>query len=483
MYNILIVEDEKLIRQGIRKTIERTETPIKVIFEANNGISALEVLKTEKIDIMFTDIRMPKMTGIELVNEVSKMEKPPFIVVISGYDDFSYAVEMLRQGVKEYILKPVDREQIKDVLKKLCEELIVMNEQEKDMLIIGCQQLRCFVLNQFMTDEEKDTIIKKYSETLINSSYRLGITYQNDVNEKLFCQSIVLKDVDGHTVYILTSEMDISNFKSQFEFIGLSCEKNSVEELGVAYNEAISARNCAFATGKSCVEFENVEMSETNDNFDENLMKRIAQMVGSDKITEALRILKVMTQALAQEKIEFCKFKNNMDILINETVEIYQNVISVEDVEIYVNMLKYPNINVYMEEIIGFLIEINKNIANKFDDYKNKQKIKEAIDYINANYNKDLNMAVVSNYISMNYSLFSYIFKQYTGVNFVTYLKDIRINEAKRLLTETEMKVIEIGRKVGYENDKHFMKTFKATCGVSPTAFRKNMNIKDHKEE
>jgi two-component system response regulator YesN len=74
----------------------------------------------------------------------------------------------------------------------------------------------------------------------------------------------------------------------------------------------------------------------------------------------------------------------------------------------------------------------------------------------------------------MNYSLFSYVFKQYTGHNFVNYLKNIRITEAKKLLETTDMFVTEIGKAVGYDNDKHFMKIFKIICGVSPTEYRKN---------
>ena len=88
-------------------------------------------------------------------------------------------------------------------------------------------------------------------------------------------------------------------------------------------------------------------------------------------------------------------------------------------------------------------------------------------------------MAVVSNHISMNYSLFSYVFKQYTGHNFVNYLKNLRVNEAKRLLEETDLKVNEISGKVGYNNEKHFMKIFKNTCGVSPTEYRKNTRLKN----
>lgn len=86
-------------------------------------------------------------------------------------------------------------------------------------------------------------------------------------------------------------------------------------------------------------------------------------------------------------------------------------------------------------------------------------------------------MAVVSNYISMNYSLFSLNFKQFTGMNFVDYLKKIRINKAKRMLEETDEKIIHISKMVGYNNYKHFMKIFKLFCGVSPSEYRKNIRI------
>lgn len=118
-----------------------------------------------------------------------------------------------------------------------------------------------------------------------------------------------------------------------------------------------------------------------------------------------------------------------------------------------------------------------KKVDTRFEDYRNRQKMQQAVEYIRQNYSSDLNMAVVSNYVSMNYSLFSYAFKQYTGQNFVNYLKELRMEEAKRLLTETQMRVVEISQQVGYENEKHFMKIFKSVCGVSPTEYRKNMEF------
>ena len=119
MKTVLIVEDEKMIRQGIKAMIQRSGVPVEVIIECTNGEMALEVIREQKVDVMFTDIRMPKMDGIELVKQMQSCEHVPLTVAISGYDDFSYAVEMLRNGVREYILKPVEREKIAEILQKL----------------------------------------------------------------------------------------------------------------------------------------------------------------------------------------------------------------------------------------------------------------------------------------------------------------------------------------------------------------------------
>ena len=95
MKTVLIVEDEKMIRQGIKTMVQRSGIPVEIIMECNNGQMALEILQNQQVDVMFTDIRMPKMDGIELVSQIQKLPAKPLVVVISGYDDFSYAVEML----------------------------------------------------------------------------------------------------------------------------------------------------------------------------------------------------------------------------------------------------------------------------------------------------------------------------------------------------------------------------------------------------
>ena len=132
-----------------------------------------------------------------------------------------------------------------------------------------------------------------------------------------------------------------------------------------------------------------------------------------------------------------------------------------------------------MDEFNAFIEKANADLLQANDGSLKDTKIQAAIKYIEDNFDKDLNMAVVSNEISMNYSLFSVAFKNYTGENFVTYVKTLRMDKAKALLEETDLKVNEISKAVGYDNEKHFLKSFKAFVGVSPSEYRKNLLIGD----
>ena len=107
MYRVLVVDDEKIEREGIKFLLSREEGEFK-ISEASNGRQALEILRNEEIDLLLTDIKMPHMDGLELAKKAKEEKEELQIVIFSGYNDFSFAQEAIRYGVKEYVLKPVD---------------------------------------------------------------------------------------------------------------------------------------------------------------------------------------------------------------------------------------------------------------------------------------------------------------------------------------------------------------------------------------
>lgn len=139
----------------------------------------------------------------------------------------------------------------------------------------------------------------------------------------------------------------------------------------------------------------------------------------------------------------------------------------------FASLWDFPCWTQYLEELGRWLDGFCGKTAQEFTDYENKQKIRQAAQYIQQHFTQPLSMTEVSNHVSMNYSLFSLLFKQYTGVNFSGYLQELRIAEAKRLLEQTDWRVNEICRRSGFSDDKHFLKVFKAAVGFSPSEYRR----------
>lgn len=486
MHTLLIVEDEKMIRQGIKTMIQRSGVPVDNILECNNGETALEILKMQQVDVMFTDIRMPKMDGISLVKAMQELPHVPLTVAVSGYDDFSYAVEMMRMGVREYILKPVDREKIREILEKLNTEILKGQESARWDRDLGCQQLKYAILNKDMTKAEKELLAKLYDHTFVTEKYQIVCT--NDSGAvKSYSEGgspyIYLNSVEENELYILDAEYlpillcdELVN-----RYVGISSTHSGLDALKEAYDEALTSRKESFYLGKRVSKYdEMITQKAATLHLEEGVIRQIVQQLGTDKYEDAIRSLARIFKNASLGGYTPAEMENSMRVLLDEVLTTYANVLKTEKEEVknYYTIYGYNCLEEYESEVIGWLTNFCDTLNSRFDDYKNKQKIQQAIEYIRDNYDKDLNMAVVSNHISMNYSLFSYVFKQYTGTNFVNYLKEIRIEAAKRLLEETDMKVLDISSQVGYENEKHFMKTFKAACGVSPTEYRKNMQFK-----
>lgn len=480
MQTLLIVEDEKLIRQGIKTMIQRSGVPIENILECSNGLDAMEVLKTTKVDVMFTDIRMPKMDGIELVNAMQELPEIPLTVAVSGYDDFSYAVEMLRKGVREYILKPVDRNQIREILEKLNAELEEKQAKGYKDKQIFLQQLKHYMTQPELDSSEAVSMEEGIAEQFPFAMYHVCIMNSAGLQARLEKEFILLGEEHRQEVYVVAQDALETLLKEEFSdrFVGVSEAFHAVNQLRTAYQQASNSRKKAFWTCRSAVCYSREKEQEekaglelTNKGLDQ-----IVQQMGTEKYRDALKSLQRIFQNARLGGYGKTSLENSMDYLLEQIQLTYKNVISnEEEIKAFFDFYGFENLNEMEEELLGWLESLAGNIGSHFDDHKNEQKIKQAIEYIKANYHTDLNMAVVSNEISMNYSLFSYMFKQYTGSNFVNYLKDIRMAEAKRLLGDTDMKIIEISQKVGYDNEKHFMKTFKSLYGVSATEYRRNV--------
>ncbi len=478
MKNVLVAEDCKIIRKGISAMIARCQVPVDQILECKNGLEALVIMGEMPIDVLITDIRMPEMDGITLVKELQKSQYIPRIVAVSGYDDFSCAVDLLRCGAREYLLKPVKREELNSIMVKLEKEIQQEQTEKRAKKALCYSQLRRILLSENVTREEMEEAGRLSWFNKNEFSVVCGGKTLTDLqNTQIFS----FPDLEGCHVLLMTAKdaNDLILSRGDGCSLGISDSCHGLWNLREAYEQARQRRIHAFCmqkegsrTGSSCL-------------MPPNELECFVQRIGTQRINKNETFLLEITDKVKAGDIEGVQFQALICQIISRVKDFYGRILTVEEIapDRLCHMLEFDNIDEYCTEIRRVFSCINQRAISENDDYKNRIKLEQALAYINENYGRNINMAMVSNHVSMNYTVFSIAFKEYTRDNFVSYLRKIRMNEAKRLLSETDYKIGQIGQMTGYEDPKHFMKTFKWAAGVTPSEYRKNSRVRDGKTE
>jgi AraC-like DNA-binding protein/CheY-like chemotaxis protein len=483
MNTLLLVEDEEDVRNTMAAMIRGSDVPVEQIVEFDNGQDALSYLKSYPVDVVFTDIHMPKMDGCELTGAIADLELDerwlrPKVVVVSGSADFQCVVELLKYGARDYIIKPAAQSRINEVLLRMEIETAREKTRQKELDIIYRQHLRNLLKHPDQEDPEAcDILCYLFGHKLGGGAgYRLVLANPSGVDYPLRAE-YKLTGVNGDLYFVGENEIPAwKKAKNEKFCLGISREHTSLGEIRSAYEEALTARKLAFIYGKDSVEYEPYEEQPSKDLDGE--IDKFLQQIPTDKMEAARKRFQNLFFEARHHRLPPLQLVEVAQELTKRLGEHYANIYSRRtggmDCPRPLDLL---NADAFLEDFDLWLYGCQEALTMHSISIQKTDKICQALEYIQENYQKDLNLAIVSNHVSMNYSMFSNAFKQYTGVNFVNYLKAIRISEAKRLLEETNEKIAEVGAHVGYENDKHFMKTFKAICGVSPSEYRRNMEM------
>lgn len=469
MNTVLIAEDEKYIRMGLKTMVQRSGIPIEEVLEARDGEEALELLRTHNVDLLITDIRMPKMDGIQLVEQLHTLPHCPMVLTVSGYEDFNYAVAMLRNGVSDYLLKPVERQKLCGVLEKLEAQY-----QEHQRIATRSKQqflnaLRFLMLEKDSDGPEARETVARYREQFFEGSYVGFFCVPSD--SSLSEPVIRLRAEAGYRFYLVPEELADETRAAVPQIAGVSGTHQGLEQLHDCYQEGKRRWKRAFFTGKRCVSDVAASADAASVTAD-----RLMNLVSLSRSKEILRLLEVQCRLVAQGDLMPDAFAKLNTEFIQGLCGAYKNLIDPTDDPVrFAQIWDFGSASRYLDALTQWLTVFCGRVTQEFADYENKQKIRQAVQYIQENFCSPLNMAIVSNEVSMNYSLFSLLFKQYTGTNFVNYLQNLRIEEAKRLLKTTDWRVGEICHRVGFSDEKHFLKLFKTVTGLSPTEYRKSL--------
>ncbi|MEK3833082.1 response regulator [Paenibacillus sp. FSL R7-0128] len=510
MTNLLIVDDEKMIRLGLKAMIEREYPAVYSISMAGNGAEALELYKQERQDVIITDIRMPIMDGITLLARLSAeaaADGAPAVIILSGHDDFEYAKSAIRYRVKDYLLKPIRREELFEILERIAkegEEREFSSHKQLQEAEGYRRELRAARLRSLLMQQEGEVSSAQHEELAgLEVPFTVGVlNYYHSDGTRMKPAEVqglleqlggplehkfkeILTDGDGKLVLVGGGEsfLELAKRAESKELtrllLGISRESRSAGQFRACYLEACRALQYTFLSPQaSFVDYTDIQAGRLSFPLPEEELRKLLNMLGTGREKEIKALLGVIFQTEHLLRLDL-SYLENVGRSMNERVldEVFRThgEASVEVLKLYRqvgNLHNFRHFHDYYRALEHLLLSVNDYIIGIKSAHTEHADMEEALAYIEANYARPLNMAMVSNYVSLNYSYFSEAFKAYTGESFVLYLKKVRIRHAKELLADNRVKLASVSESVGFENSKQFARVFKELEGISPGEYR-----------
>lgn len=508
MLKVIIVDDEPFVREGMKAVIAWQQFGLEICGEAGDGEEALALIKQINPDIVITDIKMPEMSGLELIDKAKKeLSSKAEFIILSGYNDFKYAQRAIKANVFNYLLKPIDED---DLIKCLLEikDRIRKSEQTNeensflDSLINGKEvtsinktayknilssKIRYIYLEIDVLDwleALNEAELKEKLKGLEESIYK--IIHRENINclyqEQLWKYGIVLcdeilkyyKDVEHFAEALQES---ISNNVNSKCVVIVGKEVESISELMSSYISCREMKKYKYFYDKArVIHYDAVNKFEAK--YYENQRLKIEELLASIEEGDHVKIFENITfifENIRSSNIppDIVKAFFNM-LMLKVIANISEKNGNVENfVEIF-KELKYAE-DISVEEIqdrlVKFSIASSKYIKS-MNSGSQGSVIYEIAKYIDNNYNQDISLKKLAEIFYINPVYLGQLFKKSLGMYFNDYLHNKRIEEAKKLLRRSDLKLYEIATKVGYSDANYFISKFEKITHFTPTQYK-----------
>ena len=532
----VIAEDELWLRKRLVSTIDWSSYGISEVYEAEDGGEALEIALKEKPDIVITDIRMPELSGIDLMKKLNENSIFSKMIVVSGYDDFEYAQGALRMGAINYLLKPVDEEELLDSVKRCVEELkkeknkeTVFDKQSaaSEMLMEHIYEDLIFETSEKRTEELLQKLSRKeigfpfQSAAVVNMQVREHTFFVNDkvksdmwsvyqwlrrnLQEDCYeCQYLYMRG--SQIVLLLFGDDPEAKFMERVEnwvqlilealqkelnislFMAAGDVTDDFSGIHRSYEMAQKKIKEKRAEEKRILALRNQETEqELNTRFDDVygeydfklLIKEIRNGDSEKAQTELQAILQSSSRRLQSAdmmklQLFYMNFINRIAGACLPECEAYADELAMQCMTVMRELI-YIGSDTIVTEMWDCLRKFVEKLVEVYQENNGKRKhwmIDQVLQYVEENYNTALSTRDIAGRFFMNTSYFSKLFHEQMGCTFSNYLINVRVEKAKMMLTQTNMKLYDIAEAVGYTNVQYFSTIFKEKEGLTPSAFR-----------
>ncbi|KUO67808.1 MAG: hypothetical protein APF77_12240 [Clostridia bacterium BRH_c25] len=534
MYKVLIVDDEVLVRVGLKTTIDWEANGFTVVAEASNGEQGYEQYKKHMPDVIITDIKMPKRDGLWLVEEVRKENHYVKILVLTVYDEFSYARKALKVGADDYILKSeVEDEELiavmKSIKKKIDADTRTKHIQDKEIMNVNAIKrsiLTDMIKSNFNIDDNLLERCRSIGFPMENSRFAFaGISIGNDIHENE-AEPNPLKQTDNailnilfdlfaersveyiHThqkegyKFLLSSDILAGNELNRMLTSAINAARQYFDcSLNIVYTNAFDDIKKTFAVYKEFIDKEQILFYKSGIKFfitnidsvnfaEPNVFdlkrqynKQFIEAIGQENKDRTKKLIHEVSSYFDQNsvnpKIVRIFYSNLMGDIFSNYGLILENDLELKNHEYYHYQIENSD---HQQSIMHLFIAFTEKTINEIRKtrYTNsKVLINRAINHIQYHYDEKISLDDVARELHISKHYLANAFKKATGENMSLYINKLRIEKAKRLLLKSDGKIKEIFDEVGYSNQQYFSKVFKKITGMTIMEYKEKMMQKN----
>lgn len=468
-FRILIVDDKELDRNGVCYLIEQNALPL-LPTTAASAQEALEILRRENFDIMLTDIKMPEMSGLELIKAAQDIQPAMKSVVFSSYDNFHYAQSAMDVGVTKYLLKPIKIDRFVKCLNGLLDEI---REQSTDRDVHRIYDLISNVavsanstemhgyaflldfIHPFFNKPDFENFLPKLPKQILQipiNEYQCLFVTHHEADAQIYIDELK-KHLQNCDNLCLITYGGLFETTEQLQAVFREMEQCSTAKFYIKENETVYLNNQTTNSIKPDAQ----SIWSTCDKIAKHALRREFDVADDllDKLFSELQLNRgipiTIIKSACAEIARVCLLNND------------------EHQGNFVEALLKIDQNTNIEELKGTVSEM---IHLSAGDTAETLAIQRALEIIHQKYMDDIGLESLAAEVYLSSCYFSYLFKKTTGVSFLKYLTTYRVEKAKDLLRTTQLRIGEICERVGYSNRSYFCQIFRNYCGMSPMQYR-----------
>ena len=516
MVTVMVVDDEYLAREGMKRTVDWKAAGCQLIGEAENAFEAMELTDRLKPDIIITDISMPGMNGLDMAKEIRARHVNCRFIIVTGYDQFEYAKAAVKINAVDFLLKPIDQSELLEAIQKAAQDIEKLKAEGaavSEKVLLEAMRVKFTDRNNMLQVLRLNKIYFKdvVIALMENDNYEKLVAAGREIeihDQKISIREVISKRFDNRCFVVechrdrIAAVLDVSAITNQEAFmedlrltqkeiadtcnttvtIGIS-SRNPLENLNVAYSQSKNALANKMYSGKASINYYR-ETSSSNT----TLSKAIAEVKEGIKLALKARDRHKVEELI--RKLYFDIFKNNkaeehvirqtsIELVLLSTDTLKEFGIPVERVfgknfNFYKHEAAMSTVKELYEMVTTYLLKILQVIREQKNE-EEESGVEKAVEYIKEHFCEDLSLGEVAAKCYLSESYLSRRMKQVTGIGFTEYITKLRMEKAILCLKSPGIKITEVAARVGYPDYRYFSQIFKRYTGYVPSDFIKGV--------